>query len=155
MFRPVTPDDTPTLLHLAGSTNFFKPMEIDALEDVLAHYPAANREGGHRCFLAEDSGVVTGVVYHAPAAMTEGSWYVYWIAVRPERQGGGVGAKLLRLAEEDAKRLGGRVLFVETSSTPHYEPTRRFYLKMGYDLEATLRDFYAEGDGMVVFRKVL
>ena len=44
---------------------------------------------------------------------------------------------------------------IETSSLPHYEPTRRFYLKHGYELGATLRDFYAEGDDMVVFRKLL
>ena len=38
---------------------------------------------------------------------------------------------------------------------PHYELTRRFYLKHGYEQHATIRDFYAEGDAMVIFRKRL
>ena len=65
----------------------------------------------------------------------------------------GQGGTLLRHAEEDIRTLGGRVLFIETSSLPHYELTRRFYLKQGYELEATLRDYYAAGDDMVIFRK--
>jgi len=40
-----------------------------------------------------------------------------------------------------------------TSTLPHYDLTRRFYLKHGYELDATVHDFYAEGDHMAVFRK--
>ena len=46
-------------------------------------------------------------------------------------------------------------MLIETSSLPHYELTRRFYLKHHYDQEAILRDYYADGDDMVVFRKHL
>ena len=46
-------------------------------------------------------------------------------------------------------------MFVETSGTPEYEATRRFYLKNGYDREAVLRDYYRDGDDMVVFRRRL
>jgi hypothetical protein len=59
----------------------------------------------------------------------------------------------LRHAEEEVSRQRGRMLLIETSSLPHYEPTRRFYLKHGYEQAAVLRDFYAEGDDMVIFCK--
>ena len=42
---------------------------------------------------------------------------------------------------------------VETSSQPKYEPTRQFYLRSGYTVEAVLKDFYAENDDKVVFVK--
>ena len=51
------------------------------------------------------------------------------------------------------RRQGGRVLFIETGSLPHYELTRRFYLKHGYEQHAVLKDFYAAGESMIVFRK--
>ena len=87
--------------------------------------------------------------------MTDRTWYLYWIAVSKRLQARGLGGTLLRRAEDDARRAGGRVLFIETSSLPHYELTRRFYLKNGYEQAAVLRDFYADGDDMVVFRKRL
>jgi ribosomal protein S18 acetylase RimI-like enzyme len=42
---------------------------------------------------------------------------------------------------------------IETSSLPHYGLTRKFYLKHGYEQTAILKDYYADGDDMVVFRK--
>jgi hypothetical protein len=36
---------------------------------------------------------------------------------------------------------------------PSYEPTRRFYLKHGYEQAAVVVDFYADGDSLVIFRK--
>ena len=46
-------------------------------------------------------------------------------------------------------------MFIETSSLPHSELTRKFYRKSGYEQHALLEDFYAAGDSMVVFRKAL
>ena len=38
---------------------------------------------------------------------------------------------------------------------PHYELTRQFYRKNGYEQHALLKDFYADGNDMVVYRKRL
>ena len=76
-----------------------------------------------------------------------------WIAVAPPEQGSGLGGALLRHAEDEARRQSGRVLFIETSSLPHYELTRKFYLKHGYEVNGQLRDYYADGDDMVIFRQ--
>jgi len=153
MIRPTVPDDTPALLELTDATGVFKPHEIVALEEVLADYHAANREAGHVCVTEEADGRILGYAYYAPAAMTERSWYLYWIAVTKDLQARGIGGALLRHVEDDIRSRQGRVLFIETSSLPHYELTRRFYLKQGYDQTAVLQDFYMDGDHMVVFRK--
>lgn len=153
MIRPAAPADSPALLQLTAATGVFKPMEVDVLKGVLDDYHAD--DPGHRCFVLEEQGQIVGYVYHGMEAMTEGTWFLWWIAVRPHTQGKGIGARLLKFVEDDVRGQGGRVLFIETSGLPHYEPTRRFYLKHGYDQEARLRDFYAAGDDKVVFRKVL
>ena len=87
--------------------------------------------------------------------MTDRTWYLYWIAVRKQLQARGIGAALLRHAEEEMRQAAGRLLLIETSSLPHYELTRRFYLKHAYEITAVLRDYYSDGDDMVVFRKRL
>ena len=155
MIRPTTPADTPALLKLTEGTGVFKPHEIQALDEVLSDYHAGNRDEGHVAVTDERHGTIVGYAYYAPAAMTDRTWYLYWIAVSKDTHAKGVGSQLLRHAEDDIRRRGGRVLFIETSSLPHYELTRKFYLKHGYEINGQLRDYYADGDDMVVFRKRL
>ena len=156
MIRPTVPADTPTLLTLAKETGVFKPMEIQALREVLDDYHDHEHKAGHVSVTCEEEGEIIGFAYYAPASMTERSWYLYWIAVHKGTQARGVGSQLMSYLEADIRRRQpGAILFIETSSQPHYELTRKFYLKHGYDQEAVLRDYYAPGDSMVVFRKVL
>jgi len=155
MIRASTPADIPELLALTQGTGVFKPHEIQALDEVLADYFSTNHKDDHVAVTWEDQGEILGYAYYAPAAMTDRTWYLYWIAVRSHVQARGIGAGLLRYAEDDIRKHKGRVLFIETSSLPHYEKTRHFYLRHGYDLTGVLRDYYTDGDDMVVFRKKL
>ena len=153
MIRPTVPADTPTLITLTDATGVFKKLEIQALQEVLDDFHAANHKLGHQAVTFEDAGKILGFAYFAPAAMTDRTWYLYWIAVSKQTQARGVGGKLLKYTEDAIRQERGRVLFIETSSLPHYQLTRQFYVKHGYDKEAVLRDYYADGDDMVVFRK--
>jgi ribosomal protein S18 acetylase RimI-like enzyme len=155
MIRPTLPTDTPALLALAEATEVFKPIEIDALREVLDDYHASAAADGHRSVTWARGDDIVGFAYAAPAAMTDRTWYLWWIVVRPTEQARGIGSALLLDAEKAARQAQGRILLVETSSLPHYAPTRRFYEKHGYDLAAHLADFYADGDDMVVYRKRL
>jgi ribosomal protein S18 acetylase RimI-like enzyme len=111
---------------------------------------------GHQCVTYEEEGRALGFAYYAPASMTDRTWYLYWIAVSKELHARGIGGSLLRFVENDIRHVQqGRIFLIETSSLPHYELTRRFYLKHGYDRLAVLSDYYADGDDMVVFRKRL
>ena len=155
MIRPTIPADTPALLALTEGTGLFLPIDLEALDSVLTAYHDENADEGHRCVTLEDEGRVLGFAYYAPEAMTDRSWSLWWIAVLPGQQGRGLGRELLRYVEEAARAAEARVLFIDTSSLPHYEPTRRFYLKHGYAVTGVLSDFYADGDDKVIFRKRL
>jgi ribosomal protein S18 acetylase RimI-like enzyme len=155
MHRPASPEDTPALVRMADETGFFRPIEIEALQEVLDDWHAANRADGHRCDVWLEGGEPIGFVYFAPAPMTDRTWQLWWIVVRTDQQGRGLGSAMLRHAEAEIREANGRVLFIETGSIEKYEPTRRFYLKHGYDLNAELKDFYMEGDSMIVFRKAM
>lgn len=152
MLRPAAPADTPTLVELARATQVFKPHELVALQEVLDDYHAGNHEFGHRAAVWQDD-AVRGFVYYAPTAMTDRTWELWWIAVDPACQGRGLGGTLLKAVEDAVRAENGRILLIETSSTPPYHPTRGFYLKHGYTVAAEIADFYADGDGKVIFSK--
>ncbi len=153
MIRSTIPADTETLVPLAAETGVFKPIEITALGEVLDDYHATNRELGHCSITIEQDGRILGFAYYAPVAMTDRTWSLYWIAVSKQTHARGIGSRLLRHVEEDIRAKSGRLLLIDTSSLPHYELTRKFYLKHGYEQGSELRDFYADGDNLIVFRK--
>jgi ribosomal protein S18 acetylase RimI-like enzyme len=153
MIRATMPEDTPALLALTEGTEVFLPADVETLRGVLDDYHEADWTDDHRCITYEQEGQVIGFAYYAPAAMTDRTWELWWIVVGKHIQARGVGGELLRYAEDDIGRQGGRLLVLETSSLPSYERTRRFYLKNGYDVMAILKDYYADDHDMVIFRK--
>jgi ribosomal protein S18 acetylase RimI-like enzyme len=155
MIRQTIPADSPTLIELARATGVFKPHEMTALGEVLDDYHATYHALGHRSVTFEQDGQILGFAYYAPAAMTDRSWYLYWIAVSKQTQARGIGGKLLKHVEDDVRAANGRILFIETSSLGHYNLTRQFYVKHHYDQAAVLHNFYADGDNLVVYSKRL
>ena len=155
VIRPTVPADTQPLLDLSAQTGVFKPHEIQALDEVLSDFHATNKNLQHQSVTFEESGQVLGFAYYAPAAMTDRTWYLYWIAVTKQTQARGIGGKLLKYVESDIHAKNGRILLIETSSLPHYDLTRKFYVKHHYDQAAVIADFYADGDSLVVFSKRL
>jgi len=153
--RPMETGDIPVCVEMTRATGMFKPLEIEALGEVLEDYFAVTRDMGHRASVLVEEGRVTGYAYWAPAAMTDRTWYLYWIVVDTTVQGQGRGAELLRHAEDDAREQGGRLMLIETSGTDAYQRTRVFYLKNQYTMVARVPGYYAEGDEMCVFSKSL
>ncbi len=153
MIRPILPDDTTALLALTDAIGF-EPNELEVLNKMLADYFAGDSDSEQFWITDDDDGPV-GVAYCAPERMTNGTWNLYLIAVRPDRQGQGRGAALLRYIEEALTARGERLLLVETSGLASFERTRAFYRKCGYQEEARIRDFYKAGDDKIVYRKAL
>jgi len=62
---------------------------------------------------------------------------------------------LLGFVEGHVRAAGGRLLVIESSSQPTFDPVRRFYSKRGYVECGRVPDFYADGDGKVIVAKRL
>ncbi|WP_206816887.1 GNAT family N-acetyltransferase [Chroococcus sp. FPU101] len=154
MIRPATPDDKKALMAIASVIGLFSQQELEELGAMLAEYFDDHLGSDHFWITYEDSQPV-GVAYYAPEPFTYGTWNLYFIAVHPDRQGEGLGGKLLHYVEQMLTARGERILLVETSGRPSFERTRAFYRKNGYDEEARIREFYKAGDDKIIFRKAL
>ena len=134
----------------------FNSTEIETVNELWSEYVELGAEGsGYNFWVEREAGLVRGFVCFGPRALTQGTYDLYWIAVNPAVQGHGVGKKLMVEAEKQIVFQGGRLVIVETSGLPKYEPTRAFYLVAGYSLEARICNFYAPGDDLVIFTKDL
>jgi ribosomal protein S18 acetylase RimI-like enzyme len=148
--RAITRADLPALKAVIASSDLFPPEMLDDMTESFF-----GEEQTADCWLTLDDGEPAGVAYVAPERMTSGTWNLYLIAVRADRQGRGYGALLLDHIERDLAARGERVLIVETSGLPRFERTRTFYEHCGYEREARIRDFYQAGEDKIVFWKSL
>ncbi len=145
--------DRNAIRKIVTETGFFRPDEIEvAVELVDARLEKGDSSGYHFLF-AERAGTVVGYACFGPIACTIGSFDLYWIAVAPSCQEQGVGRWLLADVERRVQAMGGRLIYIETSGRPQYAPTRAFYEHCGYDIAATLVDFYDQGDDKVIWEK--
>ncbi len=137
-------------------TSVFSQEEKECVDELWEEYLTQGSERSGYYFLVDKEGErVLGYACYGPRSLTSGTYDLYWIAVDPTARHGGVGRRLLAASEEAIRKLGGRLLVLETSGLPAYEPTRNFYLSIGYTLEAALKDFYKDGDDLVIFTKRL
>ena len=144
--------DEPAIRRLALATGFFRPDEVDIAAELARERFQRGPESGYEFILADDdAGRLIGYACFGPIACTVGSYDLYWIIVDPALQGRGLGRALVRESERAIRAAGGRRIYIETSSLPKYDPTRRFYTACGYTLEATLRDFYLPGDDKLIY----
>jgi ribosomal protein S18 acetylase RimI-like enzyme len=148
--RPLVRGDLTRVAYLVEANAMF-PSEM--LEDMTAAYFAGERDVQR--WIVADTGTVAGVAYTVPEPLTEGTWNTLCICVDPEAHGQGVGMALMQHIEDELRAQGARVLLVETSGTPGFERTRRFYDMLGYTREARIRDYYTAGDDKIIFRKAL
>ena len=92
-----------------------------------------------------------GYVCFGRTPMTAGTCDLYWIAVDPACKGRGVGRGLVTAMEEELAREGAYLVRVETAGAPGYAATRAFYDRIGYEVVARIRDFYARGNDLVIY----
>lgn len=147
--------DIELVRRLVRATGFFTQEEeeiaLELVEDRLIKGEASDYE----FLFAHRGGAVMGYSCYGRIPLTQSSYDLYWIVVDPAAQGSGVGRRLIAATEGAVIEAGGTALYAETSSRAQYDPTRAFYARSGYTAAAEFPDFYAPGDGKVVFVKRL
>ncbi len=148
-------DEAGPIVNLARKAGVFNEEEIATVEELVGDYVAKGDASYYRFLSCRQNGRVLGFTCYSPRWLTQGTFDLCWICSAPDEQRQGVGGALVRQTEQAIRARGGRLVLVETSSRPEYEPARRFYESHGYRREAVITDFYAEGDSLVLYSKRL
>lgn len=147
--------DSAAVRRVAAATGFFSTEEVDVAVELVDERLAQGAASGYEFVLADIDDELAGYTCFGPIPATAASYDLYWIMVDPRHQGRGLGRMLLERSEAAIHEAGGRRVYIETSSRAQYEPTRGFYLRTGYTQAALLDDFYAPGDGKLIYVKAL
>jgi ribosomal protein S18 acetylase RimI-like enzyme len=152
VLRTLRAADRLRLEEITSGTGIFRKSETDVALEVFD--AAVRGSPDYSALAAEVDGGFVGWICWGPTPCTEGTFDLYWMAVDPAFQGTGIGSALLMEME---RRLSGhaRLIVVETSGRPDYQPTRAFYQARGYRIGAIIPEFYAPGDDQVVYVKWL
>ena len=153
--RRVRPDDTEAVRGIVESSGFFSDAEVAIAVELVAERLDKGPASGYNFLFAESGGAVVGYACFGPIPATRFSYDLYWIAVRDEHRGAGLGRLLLERSEKIIAAMGGRRVYAETAGRAQYASTRAFYVACGYVEEAILDDFYAPGDAKHFFVKTL
>jgi ribosomal protein S18 acetylase RimI-like enzyme len=151
--RPLEPRDRPAIVELVKRVGNFTADEIETALELVDEWLADGEPSDYICWVIEDEEGVRGYVCFGPTPLTDGTFDLYWIAVDPSAQGRGYGRTLTKLAEDEARARGGRLLLIETASQETYSATVRFYERAGYELVSRIPDFYKEGDDKLTFAR--
>ena len=153
--RPLTVKEKSSVMGILRSTPEFLPPEVVIAEELIDAFLEDEKTSGYYIYIAEHDGEIAGYVCYGNTPLTEATWDLYWIAVANNKQGFGIGRSLMKHAEDDIKRMHGRLVMVETSGKPEYNKTRQFYEKLNYQKMCQIPDYYAPGDDLVLFSKRL
>jgi ribosomal protein S18 acetylase RimI-like enzyme len=146
-------EDKAAIMEILHNTPEFNDLDRLVAEEVIDAYifnPSGNE---YHALVAEVDGRVAGYVCYGHNSMTVSTWDIYWIAVAHDCQGLGIGRELMAATEHKIKIAGGNLIVLETSSTPLYDRTNRFYIKQNYTQASRITDFYGPGDDQILYIK--
>ncbi len=139
------------------STRSFSSREIEiAMDLVRENLEKGSLRSGYFFLLARDeSGQMAGFTCFGPIPCTLHSYDLYWIAVRKDFQGMGLGRLLYLETEKKVKKQDGKKIFAETSGRKAYHSARQFYQSLEFKKICRISDFYAPGDDKFIYQKDL
>jgi GNAT superfamily N-acetyltransferase len=154
--KGIEPKDREPIEDILRSTDFFYEFEVQtALEIADETLTRGPERSGYYWLKVEDEDGIVAFANYGKNSFSTHSWDLYWIAVHNNSRHKKLGSLLLKAVEKDVKSLGGKILWIETSGRPLYAPTERFYVSNGYELQASLKEFYGPGDPKQIYSKLL
>ncbi|HJQ12260.1 MAG TPA: N-acetyltransferase [Gemmatimonadaceae bacterium] len=159
IIRPMVAADRGGVFRILESAGNFTPEEVGTALELIDEWLELGEHSGYPTYVLEEQGEgdsrVWGYVCFGKTPLTESTYDLYWIAVDKTKHRSGVGRRLLRFAEEEVVRRGGKLLLAETSSMETYGGTIAFYEKTGYELVGKIVEYYKAGDDKLIFAKRL
>jgi len=151
----VKESDAEVIEKITRETNYFTEEETLIARELVEERLQKGIKSGYLFNILEKESEIVAYSCFGEIPCSYISYDLYWIVVRNDLRGNGIGAYLLKKCEEYIKKLGGYQIYLDTSSKDQYLPTRNFYKKNGYKEVADFKNFYDFNDDKIIFNKIL
>ena len=147
--------DLPSVLDIVAAND--PALRATAHEEIGVGFPDSPGKNAVGSYLvAELDGEVIGVVgWVADHFQVPDIQWLVWGYVKPGYQRRGIGAALFGAAEDRLARLGVRKIYLDVGNAASHESAIAFHVKRSYTWEGSLRDFWADGENLLIFGKHL
>jgi D-alanine-D-alanine ligase len=149
------PRDVEDIRAMTAATGFFHSYETDVAVELIEDRLEKGTASDYSFVFLEKDNRLIGYACYGLIPCTDSSYDIYWIVVHPDFQRKGIGRMVITETERLIGKEGGRRIYIDTSQSEKYLSTHAFYQQCGYQFESILKDFYAPGDGKVIFCKIL
>lgn len=154
---PSTPDDRASIYDILMRSEIFNRGDAECVDEMFVETwtKRRNDEDNYRWLSCWDNEQMIGFACYGTESLTQDTWDLFWICVRPEARGKGAGRALIDEAVSQARKANGRLMVIYTSSTPKYALARQLYESVGFNRTAIVPDYYSDGDDLYIYSKRL
>lgn len=155
--RPLHAGDRPLIADLLGKLDAFTEDERAVALELVDHRLGDPASDDYRFILSlsvdEGAERLAGYLCYGRTPMTQSTYDLYWLGTSPDFARMGVARGLVASLEGELAREGGGLIRVETGSREGHGAAVHFYDAVGFARTATIVDFYAPGDDLIIFTK--
>lgn len=147
--------DELNIQRILEESKFFTKAEVNIAISLIRDKIHRKEKSSYQFIFLEKEFKLLGYSCFGYIEATNNCYDLYWIAVDTSLKRNGYGSLILKETEKTISKQNGHHIYIETSSSDLYEPTRKFYENNGYIKEAELRNFYKENDHKLIYSKII
>lgn len=149
--RIVTKNDYEAMLELFKAITLFTDDERLVIKELLETYLFNETQKDYIFYVSTSHDQLTAFICFGPTPMTSNTFDLYWVGTHPEYRRQGLAESLITVMKDYMKSQNAKIIRVETASQDLYAQTVAFYDRLGFMAEARLKDFYRDGDDLIIY----
>lgn len=149
--RIVAKDDYEAMLELFKAITLFTDDERLVIKELLDTYLFNETQKDYLFYVSTSEKQLTAFICFGPTPMTSNTFDLYWVGTHPEYRRQGLAESLINVMKDYMKSQNAKIIRVETASQDLYSQTVAFYDRLGFQAEARLKDFYRDGDDLIIY----
>lgn len=148
----VMKSDHEVITNLIQEIDLFTTDEKEVVFELLDIYMFNELQKDYQFFATlEDDQSFSSFICFGPTPMSSNTYDLYWIGTHPNHRRKGLAAKLIDFMKAYMLEQQAKIIRVETSSQELYGGTVSFYDSLNFNEEARIRDFYKDGDDLIIY----